>query len=222
MVASKQSTVTERRALLTDREREIVAGDADVKDSYRYQTISRVRARFNRLGDDLDALEKHGDLADELRDIVCRTETGRVSAVTPSTDTGDRTDSSPDPPAETASSSDEFDSLTEGVDAVAGGDEPDRPNPHREAVGALGLEGAGSRLEAREAAVVDVLDYLREHGEATASDLKGRLDVDGAGYDDADSFWANLRRQDVFDTLPVETPGRGGRLYRYDAGGRET
>jgi len=97
-------------------------------------------------------------------------------------------------------------------------DEPDRPNPHREAVEALGLEGAGSRLEAREAALVDVVDYLREHGEATAGELKDRLDVDGAGYDDADSFWANLRRQDVFDTLPVETPGRGGRLYRYDAG----
>jgi hypothetical protein len=71
MVASKQATVTERRALLTDREREIVAGDADVTDSYRYQTISRVRARFDRLDRDLDALEKHGDLAHELREIVC-------------------------------------------------------------------------------------------------------------------------------------------------------
>jgi hypothetical protein len=71
MVASKQSTVTERRALLTDREREIIAGDADVEDSYRYQTISRVRARFARLEGDLEALEKHGALADELRDTIC-------------------------------------------------------------------------------------------------------------------------------------------------------
>ena len=62
--------MTDRRALLTDREREIVAGDADVEDSYRYQTISRVRARFARLEEDLEALEKHGDLADELREIV--------------------------------------------------------------------------------------------------------------------------------------------------------
>lgn len=66
--------MAERRALLTDREREIVAGDADVEDSYRYQTISRVRARFGRIEGDLEALEKHGDLADELRDIVCRAE----------------------------------------------------------------------------------------------------------------------------------------------------
>ena len=59
------------RALLTDREREIVAGEADVDDPYRYQTISRVRQRFSRLEGDLEAMEKHGDLADEVREIVC-------------------------------------------------------------------------------------------------------------------------------------------------------
>jgi hypothetical protein len=59
------------RALLTDREREIVAGEADVDDPYRYQTISRVRQRFSRLEGDLEAMEKHGELADEVREIVC-------------------------------------------------------------------------------------------------------------------------------------------------------
>ena len=58
------------RALLTDREREIVAGEADVDDPYRYQTISRVRQRFSRLEADLEAMEKHGELADEVREIV--------------------------------------------------------------------------------------------------------------------------------------------------------
>lgn len=43
----------------------------DVSDSYRYQTISRVRKRFERLDGDLDALEAHGDLLDELREVVC-------------------------------------------------------------------------------------------------------------------------------------------------------
>lgn len=72
MASVKASEMSERRALLTDREREIVAGDAeDVTDDYRYQTISRVRARFDRLEDDLDALESHGKLAEELRAIVC-------------------------------------------------------------------------------------------------------------------------------------------------------
>jgi len=59
------------RALLTDREREIVAGEADVDDPYRYQTISRVRQRFLRLEGDLEAMEKHGELADEVREIIC-------------------------------------------------------------------------------------------------------------------------------------------------------
>ena len=59
------------RALLTDREREIVSGEADVDDPYRYQTISRVRQRFSRLEADLEAMEKHGELADEVREIVC-------------------------------------------------------------------------------------------------------------------------------------------------------
>ena len=59
------------RALLTDREREIVAGEADVDDPYRYQTISRVRQRFSRLEGDLESMEKHGELANEVREIVC-------------------------------------------------------------------------------------------------------------------------------------------------------
>ena len=71
MGAAKATSMAERRALLTDREREIVAGEADVSDSYRYQTISRVRNRFQRLDDDLEALRKHGDLLEELRDVVC-------------------------------------------------------------------------------------------------------------------------------------------------------
>jgi hypothetical protein len=59
------------RALLTDREREIVAGEADVDDPYRYQTISRVRQRFSRLEDDLEAMEQHGELANEVRETIC-------------------------------------------------------------------------------------------------------------------------------------------------------
>jgi hypothetical protein len=64
--------MADRRALLTEREREIVSGEADdITDEYRYQTVSRIRSRLQRLDDDLEALEAHGDLAGELRDIVC-------------------------------------------------------------------------------------------------------------------------------------------------------
>jgi len=71
MDTDEPKRMADRRALLTDREREIIAGEADISDDYRYQTISRVRARFKRLEGDLEALEAHGDLADELREVVC-------------------------------------------------------------------------------------------------------------------------------------------------------
>lgn len=72
MAETETVAMTDRRALLTEREREIVSGEAeDVSDEYRYQTVSRVRSRLQRLEDDMDALEAHGDLAEELRAIVC-------------------------------------------------------------------------------------------------------------------------------------------------------
>ena len=72
MVESESVIMADRRALLTEREREIISGAADdVTDEYRYQTVSRVRSRLQRLNDDIEALEAHDTLADELRDIVC-------------------------------------------------------------------------------------------------------------------------------------------------------
>jgi hypothetical protein len=65
-------TVTDRRALLTDREREILSGEADVSEKYYYVTVTRVRDKIEQLiAEDLPALEKHETLADELRDGVC-------------------------------------------------------------------------------------------------------------------------------------------------------
>ena len=66
----------EFRALLTERELEILRGEADVADSYRYRVIARVRRKIARLGDvDLPALDEHHDtLGDELREAVCEDE----------------------------------------------------------------------------------------------------------------------------------------------------
>jgi hypothetical protein len=61
----------DRRALLTEREREIVSGEADVTDPYRYQTISRIRRRMQKIEDDLAALDGHDTLGDEFRSLVC-------------------------------------------------------------------------------------------------------------------------------------------------------
>lgn len=74
MVPRETVGMTDRRALLTERERDIISGNAeDISNDYRYQTISRIRNRLQRLEADIEALEAHGDLADELRDIVCNT-----------------------------------------------------------------------------------------------------------------------------------------------------
>lgn len=60
------------RGLVTDREREILLGEADVNQKYRSVVITRVRKRINRLGDyEIQALEAHATLADELREKVC-------------------------------------------------------------------------------------------------------------------------------------------------------
>jgi hypothetical protein len=66
---------SKRRGLLTEREREILHGDADVTDDYRYVVVSRVRQKIRRLEGDLEALEQHDSLADELRTIVCSNST---------------------------------------------------------------------------------------------------------------------------------------------------
>lgn len=63
----------DRRALLTDREREILLGenDDDVTEKYYSVVVTRVRNKIELLEDDLPALEAHDTLGDELREIVC-------------------------------------------------------------------------------------------------------------------------------------------------------
>ena len=60
------------RALLTDREIEILQGEADVSEKYYYRVVSRVRNKIQRLARDLAVLdEQHETLGDELREVVC-------------------------------------------------------------------------------------------------------------------------------------------------------
>jgi hypothetical protein len=59
------------RAILTDKEKEILAGDADVSDGYYYRVVTRVRKKVERLESDLELLDEHHDsLGDELREAV--------------------------------------------------------------------------------------------------------------------------------------------------------
>lgn len=60
------------RGLLTAREREILAGEADVSDDYRYRVVSRVRDKIDKLDRDIEILaDAHPGLLGELRDAVC-------------------------------------------------------------------------------------------------------------------------------------------------------
>lgn len=62
----------ERRSILTEREKEVLAGDADVSDKYYYVVVTRVRNKIEGLNDDLEFLDDHHeDLGRELREVVC-------------------------------------------------------------------------------------------------------------------------------------------------------
>lgn len=62
---------TDRRALLTDKERAILLGEEDVSEKYYYVTVTRVRKKIGQLEEDIEALDEHDSLGDELRDVVC-------------------------------------------------------------------------------------------------------------------------------------------------------
>lgn len=74
MATDETQTMSDKdyRAILTEREQEILTGEADVEEKYRYRVITRVRAKIEKLEDDLEILDEHHDtLGDELREIVC-------------------------------------------------------------------------------------------------------------------------------------------------------
>lgn len=58
------------RGLLTEKEREVIAGESS--DSYRYKTRSFFRNRLQELSQDIETLEEHDqELLAELQEIVC-------------------------------------------------------------------------------------------------------------------------------------------------------
>lgn len=60
------------RGLLTEREREILRGEADVSDNYRYRVVSRICTKIEHVDEDVEILDKNRqDLLEELRQVVC-------------------------------------------------------------------------------------------------------------------------------------------------------
>jgi hypothetical protein len=72
---TESSDMNEGRSLLTDRERAILAGEADVSDNYRYKVQSVARQRVRGIADDVDVLREHQpEIFKELHEIVCENE----------------------------------------------------------------------------------------------------------------------------------------------------
>ena len=70
--------MTEERSLFTDREREILSGEADVSDNYRYKVESVARRRVRNIEEDVEVLSKnHPEILEELQEIVCSEEEGQ-------------------------------------------------------------------------------------------------------------------------------------------------
>lgn len=71
MCANRQTKMARTRALLTERDRELVADEDG--GNRRYQAISEIRSRINEeLSTDVEVLkENHPELLEELREVVC-------------------------------------------------------------------------------------------------------------------------------------------------------
>jgi len=73
MQVEPQTDMARRRALLTDRERELLAGVNVDEKNYQYQAVARVRNKIkDELPEDMEVLEEHHpELYEELREVVC-------------------------------------------------------------------------------------------------------------------------------------------------------
>jgi hypothetical protein len=87
MACIESARMAEQRALLTETERQILAGEREVKDNYRYSVESRVRSRLrDRLAADVDVLrEQQPEMFSLIEEVVCEGESdGGTGAPEPS------------------------------------------------------------------------------------------------------------------------------------------
>lgn len=203
--------MTNRRALLTDREREIIAGDADVEDSYRYQTISRVRSRFDRLEGDLEALEEHGELAEELREKICQ-EPSEPKPDEPSKETAEPAGGREDPPspdpAKDPQASDE--SYLDGVDLPSGVDREAADEAIRAAAEYIHRESGATMREV-------VAEVMPNH--PLGYDVDGALEKVKAGERFRGAWWRRVVKPGLEAHPDVESPPEGRSAWKHTGAG---
>jgi hypothetical protein len=216
-VENKPSSMTEGRALLTEREREALADDES--GSYRYKTRTYLRNRLDRLERDAELLREHEpELYERLQATVCD-DAGATGADT-GTDTQAR---------ETPASADEPQAHEPGhtpadvlgaVDTAAGNDDTG------------GIPATVDHDDAA-AAVAAARDYIRDHDGATKQDLVknvmpdhplgydadaalGKIDTDGERFRGA--WWRRVVKPGLKALDDVETPPRGASTWRHTGG----
>jgi len=75
-------------AIMTETDRARISGETDDPDSKRYESVSRVRKRIEALETDSRVLENHHpELLEELREVVCETDSGGFNEIQGSIDT---------------------------------------------------------------------------------------------------------------------------------------
>lgn len=167
---TEAQSVTRRRAILTDRERELLR-DENAGDQ-RYVVISRVRTKIQEeLGEDADILQQHhSDLYDELREVIC---------TRPQPSGGGREDRAEGDPAPSPDErSGQSEAAQSDPDSLVGEEaDPPTPTPTQTgteiARGDLRNVGFPETRDPKEclAAVQAVCDYLEERESATMREI---------------------------------------------------
>jgi len=228
-------TSTEGRALLTENEREAIAGDRS--DSYRYKTKSYLKRRIEKLETDVEVLANHApELLADVQDAVnVADEQSQQDPTADETDRSEQQDTTRLAQDLLAEIQKQANVTDNGSQQDPTPDETDRPErPHtaqlsaaqtsettdtgpvdptdreiRDALRRHFETDAGPRRRAPREALIDLVILLRQKGPLPTADARNELYPQHEdNYSGPKSMWDSLRR--YFDETPgVTQPGRG-------------
>jgi len=167
-VDNQSTSMTEGRGLLTESEREAIAGERS--DSYRYKTRAYLRNRLEEVEADVAILEEHApDLLEDLQEAVCAG------------------------PQEGHSSPQSDNRQGPGLTTPRETEGPSDRERAEKRLYELDLPGSGTNHELRVEAALRMYDHLRDNpGERIdKGELKGLLEETDVGYASFESFWGN-------------------------------
>ena len=206
----QESQSTEGRALLTDAEREALAGERS--DSYRYKTRSYLKRRIEKLEQDAEVLAEHApDLLADIQTAVDGSDTH------PPREPRDSAESPPEPAAD-QSPTDTPATPTPAEDA----------SPDTQPFDSVDLPAGKDREQCVEA-INAAREFLQEQGPATMREIVPAVHPDHPlGYDvDAalakveageryrGAWWRRIVKPGLEAAEDVQTPSTGQSEYRY-------